>query len=256
MRTFWGSSFNQLRVTCASTVSTCTESRRECCLLHKKICLGMKGFPSSMWTRHRNPVAPGSYHNRYQVSLMLLDIDFDGENSISSCCCFAIINKNYDMNSTFRLHRSLTHCKRGIKRSSEDSRGWWWGKNDFVCLLLPLGSRFLCMKVECENKVKRPTGLKMVFGNHILFFSLLFFFAFCLRSSHFSCCVIRNMFYRFSFGFCGRKGGEKEWNGKESEKLSLLECSDNKRKLVRWIFWRNLACWGHEKYIVVFWKKT
>lgn len=119
---------------------------------------------------------------------MLLDIDFDGENIIPSCCCFAIINKNYDMNSTFRLHRvdTLTHWQRRKQKEAqrilEDDDGEEENMILFVCsTAFGLFVSFLlffcvCMKVECENKVKCPTGLKMVFENHILFFSLLFFF--------------------------------------------------------------------------------
>lgn len=146
---------------------------RECCLLHKKICLGMKGFPSSMWTRHRK-------HSSTKAAI-IIDIEshaigywFRWRNIILSCCCFAIINKNYYINSTFLLHRVAWHSEK-MKRCSEESR-----KNMilFVCCCLWALSLSLCMKVECENKVKCPTGLKMVFENHILFLSLLSRFVF------------------------------------------------------------------------------
>jgi hypothetical protein len=106
------------------------------------------------------------------------------------------------------------------------------------------------MKVECENKVKCPTGRKMVFGNHILFFSLLFFLFFVFLP--FPCSVIRNMFYRFSFlGFvAGRTRGreiERKRTGRKiaGEKLSLSECLDNKREIDAgmesgFVYW---GCW-------------
>lgn len=92
---------------------------------------------------------------------------------------------------------------------------------------------------------------------------IIFYFSHCFFSSHFVFVLLifrvvslEICFIGFLLDFAARRGEKKEWIGKESEKLSLLECSDNKRKLVRWIFSKNLACWGHEKYTVETWNKT
>lgn len=95
--------------------------------------------------------APGSYHNRYIGSLMpfhcksVLDIDFNGENIILLCCCFAIINKNYDINSV-RLHRrvymcSLTHRTEEKERNEHGEHFVWSLEQDkrntsFACCCL------------------------------------------------------------------------------------------------------------------------